>query len=80
MIKKIIDSIAIDKKDHILLGIIVGFPLVFLLGLYGGLFALFLVAIKELVYDWFFKKGNPEWLDFIASAIPIILFLILLNF
>jgi uncharacterized protein involved in cysteine biosynthesis len=80
MIKKIIDSIAIDKKDHILLGIIVGFPLVFSLGLYGGLFALFLVAIKELVYDWFFKKGNPEWLDFIASAIPIILFMILQNF
>lgn len=77
MLKRIIDSIAIDKKDHVLLGIIVGFPLVLLFGNIGGLIALALVGAKEVVYDKLFKKGNPEWLDFIASAIPIIMFMIL---
>ena len=33
MIKKLINSIAIDKKDHVLLGIIIGFPLVLFFGL-----------------------------------------------
>jgi hypothetical protein len=77
MIKKFIDSIAIDKKDHVLLGIIIGFPLVVFLGFYGGLFAIFLVGMKEVIHDWSFKKGNPEWWDFIASAIPIIMFMVL---
>ena len=79
MFKKFIDSIAIDKKDHILLGIIIGFPLVFLLGFKGGLIALALVGAKELIHDKLFKKGNPEWWDFIASAIPIIMFIILIS-
>ena len=76
MIKRFIDSIAIDKKDHILLGIIIGFPLVMLLGVYGGLIGITLVGAKEVVHDWLLKKGNPEWLDFIASAIPIVATLI----
>ena len=77
MIKKFIDSLAIDKKDHVLLGVIIGFPLVLLLGFYGGLISIFLISAKEVVYDWIFKKGNPEWLDFIASAAPILMFMIL---
>ena len=77
MIKEFIDSLAIDKKDHIILGIIIGFPLVMLLGVYGGLIGITLVGAKEVVHDWLFKKGNPEWLDFIASAVPILMFMIL---
>mgnify|MGYP003641644669 CR=1 FL=1 len=77
MLKRFIDSIEIDKKDHVLLGIIIGFPLVMLLSVYGGLIAIFLVGAKEVIHDWSFKKGNPEWLDFIASAIPIVMFTIL---
>ena len=80
MLKKLINSIAIDKKDHVLLGLIIGFPLVLLFGNIGGLIALILVAAKELIYDKLFKKGNPEWLDFIASAIPIIMLMIVDNF
>ena len=80
MIQKLINSIAIDKKDHVLLGIIIGFPLVLFFSIYGGLIALFLVGAKEVIYDWSLKKGNPEWWDFIASAIPIILFMILQHF
>ena len=77
MIKKLIDIIAIDKKDHILLGIIIGFPLVLFFGAIGGLIALALVGAKELILDKLLKKGNAEWWDFIASAIPIIMFMIL---
>lgn len=80
MLKKLINSIAIDKKDHVLLGLIIGFPLVLLFGNIGGLIALALVGAKEVVLDWLFKKGNPEWLDFIASAIPIIMLMIVDNF
>lgn len=79
MLKRFIDSIAIDKKDHVLLGIIIGFTLVFLLGFKGGLIALALVGAKELIHDKLLKKGNPEWWDFIASAIPIIMFIILIS-
>ena len=77
MVKRFIDSLAIDKKDHIILGIIIGFPLVMLLGVYGGLIGITLVGAKEVVHDWLLKKGNPEWLDFIASAVPILMFMIL---
>ena len=77
MIKRFINSLPKDKKDHVLLGIITGFPLVMLLGVYGGLIAITLVGAKEVVHDWLFKKGNPEWLDFIASAVPILMFMIL---
>lgn len=77
MLKKLINSIALDKKDHVLLGLIIGFPLVLLFGNIGGLIALALVGAKEVVYDYILKKGNPESWDFIASAIPIIMFLIL---
>ena len=77
MIKRFIDNIAIDKKDHVLLGIIIGFPLVLFFGFIGGLIGITLVGSKEVVNDWIFKKGNPEWLDFIASAVPILMFMIL---
>ena len=80
MLKKLINSIAFDKKDHVLLGLIIGFPLILLFGNLGGFIALVLVGAKEVVLDWLFKKGNPEWLDFIASAIPIIMLMIVDNF
>jgi len=83
MIKKIIDSIADDKKDHVLLGMFIGYPLQ-LIGLIldiilgysiffyiGSLIGIALVGAKEIIYDWYLGKGNPEWWDFIASAIPI---------
>ena len=79
MVKRFIDSIAIDKKDHIILGLITGFPLILLFGNIGGLVAILLVALKELLHDKLQKKGNPELLDFIASAVPIIMLLVTYN-
>ena len=35
-----------------------------------------IVGLKEVLHDWYLGKGNPEWWDFIASAIPILATLI----
>ena len=84
MIKKIINNIAKDKKDHVLLGMFIGYPLMILgylidilAGLnfaiiLGGVLGVVLVGLKEIVYDWLMDLGTPEWWDFIASAIPIV--------
>ena len=84
MIKKIIDSIAQDKKDHVLLGMFIGYPLMILgfvidqifnldfMLVSGGIIAIILVGLKELVHDWYLDKGNPELADFLYSAVPIL--------
>ena len=88
MIKKTIDSIADDKKDHVLGGMFVGYPLqIFgmIIDIMTGSSIWFIIASvlgiaivgkKEIVHDWLLKRGNPEWWDFIASAIPILATLI----
>ena len=85
MIKKIIDGIPKDKKDHVLLGMFIGYPLQFLgvaidmlfntnvFFFIGTIIGISLVGLKEVLHDWYLGKGNPEWWDFIASAIPIII-------
>ena len=84
MIKKIINNIPKDKKDHVLLGMFVGYPFMILgylidilaslnfVIILGGILGIVLVGLKEIAYDWIMGLGNPEWWDFIASAIPIV--------
>ncbi len=84
MIKQIINNIDKDKKDHVLLGMFVGYPLMILgyiidllsglnfVIMVGGILGIVLVGLKEIAYDWVMGLGNPEWWDFIASAIPIV--------
>tara|TARA_R110002051_G_scaffold106597_1_gene179653 strand:+ start:6387 stop:6671 length:285 start_codon:yes stop_codon:yes gene_type:complete len=88
MIKKTIDSIADDKKDHVLLGMFVGYPLqIFgmtidimtgnsIWFIIASVLGIAIVGAKEIVHDWLLGKGCPEWWDFIASAIPILATLI----
>lgn len=83
MIKKIINNIAKDKKDHVLLGMFVGYPLMilgYIIDVYfdinfmfisGAIFSILLVGLKEIIHDGIMGKGNVELWDFIASAIPI---------
>lgn len=83
MIKKIIDSIAKDKKDHVLLGMFIGYPFLILgyfidvyfdinfMFISGGLFSILLVGLKEILHDGILGKGNVELWDFIASVIPV---------
>lgn len=82
--KNLIKLIPQDKKDHVLLGMFVGYPLQAIgqmldvalgtqyLFITGSIIALLIVAAKEIVHDGWMGKGNVELLDFIASAIPII--------
>ena len=84
MVKKIISNITKDKKDHVLLGMFVGYPLMILgylidilaglnfVIILGGILGIVLVGLKEIVHDWLMDLGTPEWWDFIASAIPIV--------
>ncbi len=88
MIKRIINNIALDKKNHVLLGMFVGYPLMILgfvidqiysvdFALVSGAIAgIVIVALKEIVYDWILGKGNPELADFLYSALPILFSLI----
>jgi len=60
MIKKIINNIAKDKKDHVLLGMFVGYPLMILgylidlltglnfVIMIGGILGVILVGLKEI--------------------------------
>tara|TARA_R110000765_G_scaffold408144_1_gene505740 strand:- start:969 stop:1310 length:342 start_codon:yes stop_codon:yes gene_type:complete len=84
LINDFIESIPNDKKKHVIAGILLGYPLMFIglildliLGaqlffILCGLIALALIGGKEIVIDLCQGKGNPEWWDFIASAIPIV--------
>jgi hypothetical protein len=84
MIKNIIDNIAQDKKDHVLLGMFIGYPLMafgFVIDqifsvdfalVSSGIIAIILVGLKELIHDWYQSKGNPELADFLYSALPIL--------
>ena len=84
MIKRVINNIALDKKDHVLLGMFVGYPLMILgfvidqiynvdFALVSGAIAgIALVGLKELIHDWYLGKGKPELADFLYSALPIL--------
>ena len=80
--KKIIEllnGIREDHKKHLIVGVFTGFPMVLLFGNIGGLIAICLYGLKEVVYDKILDKGNMEFLDFIYSCIPVIQILIIYN-
>tara|TARA_R110000787_G_scaffold18788_1_gene57175 strand:- start:356 stop:604 length:249 start_codon:yes stop_codon:yes gene_type:complete len=74
-----INSIKPDKKAHLVLGVLTGFPMVLLFGNIGGLIAITLYALKELVHDKLQGKGNMEFLDWWWNSIPVFQLLIIHN-
>jgi uncharacterized protein involved in cysteine biosynthesis len=59
-----------DKLKHFLAGI--GISLVFgvqFSPLIGLIAAAIVGALKEIIWDWLLKKGTPEFLDFLATAL-----------
>lgn len=80
MIQRLIQNIPLDKKEHLILGVFLGFPFVLLFGNIGCFIALIGFAAKEIVLDGWMKKGTPEFLDFLYSAIPVIQYFILINY
>lgn len=74
-----ISSIRTDHKAHLIVGVLSGFPMVLLFGNIGGLIAIIIYALKELVYDKLLGKGKMEFLDWLYSSIPVIQLLIIHN-
>lgn len=71
--------IARDKIDHLVAGyaiaITIGIQSTPLIGFIAGAVA---GAAKELVWDWWLGKGEPEWFDFIATLIGAALALLII--
>jgi len=59
-----------DKLKHLLTGI--GIGLIFgvqFSPLIGLIAAAIVGALKEIIWDWLLKRGTPEFLDFLATAL-----------
>ena len=59
-----------DKPKHLLTGI--GIGLIFgvqFSPLIGLIAAAIVGALKEIIWDWLLKRGTPEFLDFLATAL-----------
>jgi hypothetical protein len=78
--KDIITSIKKDKLLHFFVGSCILFlSLLFFNTLISISIVVFIAAIKEIVYDDFFKKGTPEVEDFIYTILPCLFYLINTN-
>lgn len=76
--KKIIDvisNIPNDKLLHFFWGTVLSFLFIVTLGIKGVILTFVIAFVKEL-YDWYTKKGTPEIMDFAATIIPAIMFVI----
>ena len=69
-----------DKLLHFFYGALISFPLIILFGNIGFLVSLVIFAAKEIVYDKIMIKGNADIMDFLYSALPAVMFLILKNY
>lgn len=87
MIAQFIKELAQDKKDHIILGVLTGFPLMFI-GFFvagrlganvGGFIAIFLYALKEVVHDKIQGKGKAEIMDWFWNSVPVFQMLMISN-
>jgi len=59
-----------DKLKHLLTGIGIGLIFGVLFSPLIGLIAATIVgALKEIIWDWLLKKGTPEFMDFLATAL-----------
>ena len=76
-ILKTFGSIPNDKLLHFFYGAILSFIFLFLIGVNGLWLTVIIAAAKELVYDWYLSKGNPEVMDFVYTCIPAGMFLVM---
>ena len=78
--KKWIQNLDLDKKEHVIVGVIYSAFIPLFAFLFGGIGALFGFLLgtcfnvwKEIYNDFYKGKGNAEYLDFIATETPIII-------
>jgi len=74
---KTFGNIPKDKLLHFFYGAILSFIFLFLIGVNGLWLTVIIAAAKELVYDLYLGKGNPEVLDFVYTCVPAGMFLIM---
>ena len=79
MLAKFIQDIRADHKAHLILGVLTGFPMVLLFGNIGGLIALILYALKEVIHDKLLGKGRMEFMDWLWNSIPVFQYLLIYN-
>lgn len=69
-----------DKLKHLLAGLAIAIMAGLLFCPLTGLIVAAVVgALKEIVWDWLLKRGTPEFLDFVATALGgLVVYLILI--
>ena len=69
-----------DKQKHLLAGLALALSAGLLFcPLVGLATAAVIGALKEIVWDWLLKRGTPEFLDFVATALGgLVVYLILI--
>jgi len=79
-LQKFIQNIPLDKKEHVVLGVIysaliplLGFFFGFLGGLIGFVIGTSANIYKEVVHDKIQGKGTAEFWDFVATEAPILI-------
>ena len=79
-LQKFIQNLPLDKKEHIIVGVVYSalIPLFVLFfgdlgGLVGFLIGTTLNTWKEIWHDKIEQKGNAEWWDFVATETPLII-------
>jgi len=79
-LKKLIQNLALDKKEHIVVGVVYSalIPILgFLFGEVGAFIGLVIGTSfnvwKEIYNDFIRQRGNAELLDFIATQAPILI-------
>jgi hypothetical protein len=59
-----------DDLNHLLVGISISLVFGVQFSPLIGLIAAAIVgALKEIIWDWLLKRGTPEFLDFLATAL-----------
>ena len=78
--KQWIQNLALDKKEHIIVGVIYSIFIPLFAYFFGGIGAFFgfmlgtsLNVWKEVYNDFYKDKGNAEWWDFLATELPILI-------
>ena len=79
-LKKFIQNLDLDKKEHIVVGVVYSALIPILGFLFGGIGAFIGLAIgtgfnvwKEIYNDFIRQRGNAELLDFVATQAPILI-------
>ena len=78
--KKWIQNLDLDKKEHVIVGVIYSILIPLFGLLFGGIGAFlgfmigtFLNVWKEVYNDYYKGRGNAEYYDFLATQTPIFL-------